>query len=234
MGERRRRGRVGEVIGWDIDCLDRSDGSFCCRRNPLLQGTHVRRKRRLISDCRRNSPEQGRHLGAGLRESKDVVDEKKNILTLITKILGNRETGEPNPGARPRRLVHLPIHQCAFGTCDRPVVFFRVFVYARLDHLVVKIISFAGAFSYSGEYGISAVSLRHVVDQFHNRHGFADPGASKQAHLSTTGVRCEEINDLEASDQNLRLGRLIDVFWSRLVYLPPLLMYYWTRFVDRI
>ena len=44
-----------------------------------------------------------------------------------------------------------------------------------------------------------------------NQHGLADAGAAEQADLAALGVRREQIDDLDAGDENLRFGRLLGV-----------------------
>src|SRR6478752_5716852 len=47
--------------------------------------------------------------------------------------------------ARPRRLVHLPVHQRALRARGRAVVLLRVLVHAGLDHFMIKIVALARA-----------------------------------------------------------------------------------------
>ena len=61
-----------------------------------------------------------------------------------------------------------------------------------------------------------------VVDQLLDQHGLADAGAAEQADLAALGVRREQIDDLNAGDQDLGLGGLIDIGGSRRVYRPLL------------
>ena len=42
----------------------------------------------------------------------------------------------------------------------------------------------------------------YVVDQFLDQHGFANTGAAKQADLAALGIRCQQVNDLDAGFQN--------------------------------
>merc|ERR1712046_241283 len=58
--------------------------------------------------------EQGRHLGAGLGESEDVVDEEQHILVLlVSEVLSDGETGETDTGTGTWWLVHLTVHEAA-------------------------------------------------------------------------------------------------------------------------
>jgi peptide chain release factor 1 len=90
-------------------------------------------------------------------------------------------------------------------------------VNAALDHFVIEVVSFARALADAGEHRITAVRLGDVVDQFHDQHGLADAGAAEQADLAALGVRREQIDDLDAGFENLRLGRLLGIGRRRLV-----------------
>ena len=114
MGERGRRRRIGEVVGRHIDRLHRCHRAFGGRGDALLQRAHVGRKRRLIADRRRNAAEQRRDFRAGLGEAEDVVDEEQHVLALVAEIFGDGQAGQPDAGARARRLVHLAVDQRAF------------------------------------------------------------------------------------------------------------------------
>jgi peptide chain release factor 1 len=61
------------------------------------------------------------------------------------------------------------------------------------------------------------VGFGDVVDQLHDDHGLADAGAAEQADLAAARIRREQIDDLDAGDQDLRLGRLVDERGRRLV-----------------
>ena len=87
----------------------------------------------------------------------------------------------------------------------------RVLVHAGIDHLVIEVVALAGALADAGEHRIAAMRLGHVVDQLHDQHGLADAGAAEQADLAAFGVRREQVHHLDAGDQDLGLGRLIDV-----------------------
>src|SRR5207248_7802356 len=88
---------IGEIVRWNIDGLERSDRSFVCRCNSLLQITHLSSKGRLIPNRAWRSAQQRRHFRACLRESKDVVDKKKDVLVaLVAKIFGHCKRGKSN------------------------------------------------------------------------------------------------------------------------------------------
>ena len=83
MAERRGRSRVSEVISRNIYSLDRCYGSVLCGGDTLLHLTHFGCQRRLISHGRRHAAQKGRHLGARLGETEDVVYEEQDILRVV-------------------------------------------------------------------------------------------------------------------------------------------------------
>ena len=54
-----------------------------------------------------------------------------------------------------------------------------------LNHLVVKIVSFASPFSNSGKDRVTTMSLGHVVNQFHDQHSLAHSGTAEQTNLTS-------------------------------------------------
>ena len=217
MGERGGRRRVGQVVGRHVDGLHRGDRALLRGGDALLQRAHVGGERRLIADRRGDAAEQRRHLRARLREAEDVVDEEQHVLALVAEVLGDREAGEADAGARAGRLVHLAVHQRALGAGGRAVVLLRVLVDARLDHLVIEVVALARALADAGEHRVAAVRLGDVVDQLLDQHGLADAGAAEQADLAALGVGRQQVDDLDAGDEDLRLGRLLGVGGRRLV-----------------
>ena len=87
----------------------------------------------------------------------------------------------------------------------------RIGVDFRLDEFVIEVVAFAGALADAGEYGIAAVGLGDVVDQFLDEHRLAYAGAAEQADLAALGVRREQVDDLDAGDENLGFRRLLDI-----------------------
>ena len=223
MRERGRGRRVGQVVGRDVDRLHRGDRALGGGGDALLQRAHVGRQRRLIAHRRGNAAEQRRHFRAGLGEAEDVVDEEQHVLALVAEIFGDGEAGQADAGARARRLVHLAVHQRAFRAGGRAVVLLRVLVDAGFDHLVIEVVALARALAHAGEHRIAAVRLGDVVDQFLDDHGLADAGAAEQADLAALGIGREQVDDLDAGDEDFRLGRLVGEERRRLVDGAPLL-----------
>ena len=87
----------------------------------------------------------------------------------------------------------------------------------EFDELVIEVVAFAGALADAGEHRIAAVGLGDVVDQLLNEHRLADARAAEQTDLAALGVGREQVDNLDAGDQNLRFGRLIDIGRRRLM-----------------
>ena len=215
MGEGGGRRRVGQVVGRHVDRLHRGDRALLRGGDALLQRAHVGGERRLIAHGRGNAAEQRRHFRAGLGEAEDVVDEEQHVLALVAEIFGDGQAGQADAGAGARRLVHLAVDQRAFRAGGRCRSLLRVLVHAGIDHLVIEVVALAGALADAGEHRIAAMRLGDVVDQLHDQHRLADAGAAEQADLAALGVRREQVHDLDAGDQDLGLGRLVDVRTAR-------------------
>ena len=107
VGERGERRRVGVVVGGHVHGLQRRDRVTLGRGDALLQLAHLVGERRLVAHGRRHAAEQRRHLGTGLHEPEDVVDEEQHVLVLhVAEVLGDGERatarrGGARPAARP-------------------------------------------------------------------------------------------------------------------------------------
>jgi len=75
-------GRIGKIIGGHVHGLHGGDGSLLGGGNALLEPSHVGSKGGLVSDGGRDAAEKGRHLGTGLGESENVVNEEEHVLAL--------------------------------------------------------------------------------------------------------------------------------------------------------
>ena len=155
---------------------------------------------------------QGRDLGAGLRKAENVVDKEQNVLALIAEVFGDREARKSDAGAGARRFVHLAVDQGAFGFAAAAFL-----VDARFNHLPIEIVALAGPLADARKHRIAAVRLGDVVDQLHDQHCLADAGAAKEADLAALGVGRQQIDNLDAGDQDLGLGRLLDKLGSLLM-----------------
>ena len=233
MGERGRRRRVGQVVGGHVDRLHRGDRALGRGGDALLQRAHVGGERRLIADRRGDAAEQRRHFGARLREAEDVVDEEQHVLALVAEMLGDGQAGERDAHARARRLVHLAEHQRAFRL-DVRIGMMRVGVDLGLDELVIEVVALARALADAREHRIAAVRLGDVVDELLNEHRLADARAAEQADLAALGVRRDQVDDLDAGDEDLRFRRLLDIGRRRLMDRAPRLHRDRAGLVDRL
>ena len=160
----------------------------------LLQLAHLGRQRGLVADRARHAAEQRRDLGAGLREAEDVVDEEQHVGALgIAEVLRHRQARQGDAQTRSRRLVHLAVDER------------RAVDHARLGHLEPEVVALTGALADAGEHRLAGVELRDVVDQLLDQHRLADAGAAEQADLAAAGVRREQVDDLDAGLEDLRL-----------------------------
>ena len=207
VGEGGGRRRVGQVVGGHEDRLHRGDRALVGRGDPLLQIAHLGGQRRLIAHRRGDAAQQRRHFRAGLGEAEDVVDEEQHVLALfVAEVLGLGQAGQGDAGAGARRLVHLAVDQGAARAFGGAAVLLRVDVHLGLDHLVVEVVAFAGALADARQHRIAAVGLGDVVDQLLHGHGLADAGAAEQADLAALGVGAEQVDHLDAGDQDFRRG----------------------------
>jgi hypothetical protein len=53
--------------------------------------------------------------------------------------------------------------------------------------------------------------LGDIVDELHNYYGLAHTSAAEESDFATLCVRRKQIDDLNAGDQDLRLGRLLGI-----------------------
>ena len=74
---------------------------------------------------------------------------------------------------------------------------------------MIEVVAFAGALADAGQHRIAAIGLGDVVDQLLHGHGLADAGAAEQADLAALGVGAEQVDDLDAGDQDFGRARLL-------------------------
>src|SRR5687768_5069183 len=116
MCESGGRRRVGQVIGWNVNRLERSDGTFLGRSDALLKIAHLGRERRLVSNRAGSPSEERGNFGAGLRESENIIDEQKDVLIFfVAEILRNSKRGQRDPKTCAGRFIHLAIDQTDAG-----------------------------------------------------------------------------------------------------------------------
>jgi peptide chain release factor 1 len=68
------------------------------RGDPLLQLTHLVGEVGLVAHGARHAAQQRGHLGTGLGEAEDVVDEEQHLLLLhVTEVLRHGQRAQGNP-----------------------------------------------------------------------------------------------------------------------------------------
>lgn len=205
MREGGGRGGIGEIIGRHVHSLDGGNGPLGGGGDSLLEGTEIGGQGGLVSHSGGDTSEKGGHLGTGLGESEDVIDEQQHISALVvSEVLGDGEASQTHTGSGSGGLVHLSVHQGGSGVLP------GVSDDAVFDHFVVEIVAFSGPFADSGEHGVTSVISGDLVDQFHNKHGLADSGSAEESDLSSSGVGGEKVDNLDAGDQQLGTGTLFN------------------------
>jgi hypothetical protein len=126
-------------------------------------------------------------------------------------------------GTGSRGLVHLTEHKGDLGLALEVDD-------TSLLHFVVKIVTLTSTLADAAEHGVTTVGLGDVVldgsqcrvhlpsqvdlfnthDELLNEHSLSDTGTAEKTNLTTTGVRGEEVDDLDTSDENLSSGGLLD------------------------
>ena len=81
---------------------------------------------------------------------------------------------------------------------------------------------------------VTTVLFGDVVDELHDENGLANASAAKQTNLSTTAVRRQKVDDLDARLKHLDVDRLVDELWWGAVNRESLFGVHWTRFVDQL
>src|SRR5262249_49658101 len=110
-----------------------------------------------------------------------------------TEVLGNRQRTERDTQPHTGRLVHLAVYER--GSLDD----------ASLLHLNPKVGAFTRALAHAREHRHTTVLRRNAVDHLHDDDRLAHARAAEQADLATLHVRLEEVDDLDAGLEHLRL-----------------------------
>ena len=198
------RGGICKIIGRHVHSLHGGNGTNTGGGNALLEQTHVRGEGGLVTHGGRDTAEKGRHLGTGLGETENVVDEQKHVLALlVTEVLGNGQTGQGHTGTGSGGLVHLTVHQGSLGAGNGLAGGLVHLDHTTLNHLVVKIVTLTGALTDTGEHGVTTVVHGDVVNQLHDHDSLADSGTTEKSNLTSLGIRSQQVDDLDAGHQNL-------------------------------
>ena len=88
---------IGQIIGGDIDRLNRGYTPLTGGSDTLLQRPHLAIESRLIAHGAGQTPQQRRYFGSRLDIPKDIVDEEQNLTVLIiSEILRHGQCGQGN------------------------------------------------------------------------------------------------------------------------------------------
>ena len=99
---------------------------------------------------------------------------------------------------------------------------------------MVKVVALTRPLAHAREHRISGVDLGHVVDQFLNQNRLAHAGAAEEADLSAARIGRQQVDHLDAGDEDQRVGRLIGKGRRGLVDRPPFSVGHGALFVDRL
>ena len=154
--------------------------------------THFVGQRGLIPHGRGHPAEQCGHLGSGLGEPEDVVDEQQHVLALlVAEELGHRQRRQRHPHTSAGRLVHLTEHQR--GVLEHVG-------FAELDPQVVAL---AGALPDTGEHRSTTEVSGDTVDHLLDQNRFAHARTAEQRDLATAHVGRQQVDDLQAGLEHL-------------------------------
>jgi len=81
------------------------------------------------------------------------------------------------------------------------------------------------------------VELGNIVDQLSDQDGFTNTGTGEQTSFTTFGQRCDQVDNLDSSFQNLRLVRLLAQIRSRAVNWCGFTLWLWflvNRFTNHV
>jgi peptide chain release factor 1 len=201
-------GGISKIVSGDIDSLDGGNGTVLGGSNTFLHTTHISGKSGLVTDSGRNTTQKGRHLGTGLSETENVINEEKHILTfVITEVFSNGKTSKSDTSTGTRGLVHLTEDKSTLG-------FTLKLDDTSFNHFVVQIVTLTSTFTDTTENGVTTVSLGDVVDQFLNQDSLADTGTTEKTNLTTTSVGGKKIDNLDTSLENFGSGGLVNELGS--------------------
>src|SRR5471030_747882 len=223
------RRRIGVIIRWNVDGLDRGDRTGLGRGDALLQTAHLFGQGRLVTHCGRHTAQQCGYFGTGQREAVDVIDEEQNVLAFITERFRHGQTGQRDAQTVAWWFIHLAVDHRHFG-----VLWIFQIDHFGIGHLVVEVVTFAGTLAHAGKHGNTRVRLGDVVDQFHHVHGLADAGAAEQADFTAFGERAHQVDHLDAGFQQLLRWRQFVVRRRSAVDRRGLLVRHRAAFVDRV
>ena len=82
---------------------------------------------------------------------------------------------------------------------------------------MIEIVAFARALADTGKHRQARILFGDVVDELEHVDGLADARAAEQTHLAALGEGHQQIDDLDASDQEILAARLLVIGRGRTV-----------------
>jgi peptide chain release factor 1 len=196
-------GGIGQIISGDIDGLHGGNGTLLGGGDTLLHTTHIGGESGLVTDGRGDTTKKSRHLGTGLGETENVVNEEQHILTLlVTEVLSDGKTSKSDTGTSTRGLVHLTEDKGDLGVTVK-------LNDGSLLHLVVQIVTLTGTLTDTSKDRETTVGLGDVVNQLLNEDSLSNTSTSKETNLSTTSVRSQQVDNLDTGNEDLSGGGLL-------------------------
>ena len=119
------------------------------------------------------------------------------MATRVAEILGHRHAGQANAQTSPRRLIHLSKYHRGLGD------------YAGLRHLTIEVVSFTRTLADTRKDRVATVLGSGVADELLNDDGLSYAGAAEDPDLSPLAERSDQVNDFEASLEDLRSDLLL-------------------------
>src|SRR5690606_36299298 len=206
-----RDGGVREIVRRNVDRLHRRDGRPPRGADALLQFGQLRPQGGLVTHARRQSPQQASHFGYGLDEAEDVVDQQQDVLTgVIPEVLRHGQGRVPHAKPGAGWFVHLAEHE------------HRVVGHAGGGDIADQFLGFARALANPAEDRDAPMPASDVVDQLRDEHGLAHAGAAEQARLATAFERGEQVDGLDALEEDLGRRTLLGERYRRPVERAPL------------
>ena len=128
----------------------------------------------------------------------------------VAEVLRHRKPRQSHAHTYARGLVHLTEYQR--GLVGN----------SALAHFVPEVVTLTAALADAGEYRVTAVLHRNVVDKLLNKHRLADARAAEQTYLTALGVRLKQVYYLDTGLEHLSHRLLLLESRSLAVYLPAL------------
>ena len=72
---------------------------------------------------------------------------------------------------------------------------------------MVEIVTLASTLADTSKDRVTTMSLGHIVNQLHDKYGLADASTAEKTNFTSLGIGSQQIDHLDASDQNFLLHR---------------------------